>query len=414
MPQRSSKTALKNIEIDYKGYSCKFYINPEELIQQEASRSTVTQTIGSAYVDDFGGALPTIYIKGNTGFSNGLGVTRFKHLRNMIRSYYKVTPGQDVSSSDEIVFHNYTDDESWVVVTDPQGFRLLRNSENPLLYMYEIYFICIRKWSEPKQSSDYANGVNKGQGSSIPGADKSSSQSSPQTVIPPLKYALGVNGDGVPSVQMLSYISGVKVSANGQLTGANGTTINLPSSLSAAANETLNTINQEITPQFDNQVTLSAVSTVNNLLQNGQYYLPTDIFPEDTFQGQIADITNMSFDTTLTAAMKTVLLESLNIYTQITSSPDLFSINISQSDIQRVIGNIRFITYRISQQSDPNYMLISIFRNLEKMLAYFINSELYNQQYQEELDDYEQSAHNGVQTLTQLSNTEDQTGVVTD
>lgn len=400
MPQRSSTTALKNIEIDYKSYSCKFYINPSEMVQQEASRSTVTQTIGAAYIDNFGGALPTIYIKGNTGFSNGLGVSRFKNMRNLIRSYYDVTPGADVSSDDEIVFHNYTDDESWVVATDSQGFRLLRNNENPLLYMYEIYFVCLRKWSEPKQSTDYANGVNTGLGSSLTSADKSVLQTSYQAAVSPLKYALGIDSNGSPSIQMLSYVSGLTVSANGKLTGANGTEINLPSSLSAAANDTLNLVTQEITPQFDSSVTLSASSTVTNLIKNNQYYMSTDIFPEDTFQGLIDDITNMRFNTTLTVAMKAVLLEALNIYVQVENSSDLFSVNVSQSDIQRVIGNIRYVTYSIYQQSDPNYMLISVFRNLEKILAYFINSELYNEQYQEQLDDYAQSTEDDNQSIS--------------
>lgn len=411
MPQRSSTTELKNIEIDYKDVQCQFYINPDEMIQQETSRSTVTQTVGSAYIDDFGGGLPTIYIKGNTGFSNGLGVTRFMQLRNLIRQYYNATtPGQDVT--DEIVFHNYTDDESWVVHTDPQGFRLLRNNENPLLYMYEIYFICIRPWSQPKQSSDYSNGVNQGLGSSLAKANTSVAQTSYQAALPPLRYALGVDGSGNPSVQLVSYTGGIQVSPNGQIIGSNGTTINVPGSLSAAANQTLATITQEITPQFDNTVTLSAVSTMNQMITNGQYYLPTDIFPEDTFQGQIADITNMRFDNTLTVAMKSVLLESINIYQQVMNSPDLFSVNIADADIKRVIGNIRYITYTLYQQSNPNYMLISIFRTLEKILAYFINSELYNQQFQSELDSYNQAVQDGAQSLTGMTTVSGVSGVV--
>lgn len=404
MPQRSATTTLKNIEIDYKGYSCQFYVNPSEMIQQEASRSTITQTVGSAYLDNFGGALPTIYIKGNTGFSNGLGVSRFKQLRDLIRAYYNVTPGTDSSSDDEITFHNYTDDESWIVATDTQGFRLLRNNENPLLYMYEIYFVCLRPASSPKQSTDYENGVNKGLGSSLVGADTSVSQTSYEAAIPPLKYALGVDDNGNPSIQLLSYVSGITANPDGTLVNSSGTAINLPSSLSAASNEVINAVTQEITPQFDASISLSATTTASSLISSNQYYLSTDIYPQDTFQGLINDITNMRFNTTLTAAMQTVLLEALNIYNQVENSADLFSLTISQSDIQRVIGNIRYITYTLYQQSDPDYMLISVFRTLEKIMAYFINSELYNQQYQDQLNDYAQATENGIENLSSSDN----------
>ncbi|MBD1372586.1 hypothetical protein IC620_09490 [Hazenella sp. IB182357] len=142
MPQLDGKNRLKRMEFVYQGRSYPFFVNPEEYTQDEPSRSTVMQTKGGAWVDDFGAGLPLISIRGNTGFQKGEGEKRFKALRQMIRDYY--------AKGGELTFHNWTDDESWVVHTEPQGFRLLRNKANPLLFVYDIRLICLRKATHPQ------------------------------------------------------------------------------------------------------------------------------------------------------------------------------------------------------------------------------------------------------------------------
>lgn len=159
MPQSDGRTKLKRIEIDFGNKTYKFNINPEEYSQDEPSRSTVTQTKGGAFIDDFGNGLQNIFIKGSTGFERGLGVDKYKELRDRVREYYE--QGKLGSSPEnEIIFHNFTDDESWVVHTDPSGIRLLRNKNNPLLYMYELKFICLRPAKYPASRAK-TGGVNR-------------------------------------------------------------------------------------------------------------------------------------------------------------------------------------------------------------------------------------------------------------
>lgn len=123
----------------------KFILNPEEYDQTEPGKSTITQTKGGNWVDDFGAGVPTIVFKGTTGFKNGdtnlSGWEKFKELRDIIRNYYYgTTPGTVIK--EEMEFHNYTDNEHWYVV--PKTFSLKRSISRPLLYCYTISLTCIR------------------------------------------------------------------------------------------------------------------------------------------------------------------------------------------------------------------------------------------------------------------------------
>ena len=150
--QDDGKNAIKRFEFVYKGTTYKFVLNPEEYTQIEPSRITVTQTKAGAWVDDFGMGIASINFKGTTGFKNGTkdprnGFLKFKELRDMIRRYYTHTPGTIVSQSEELVFHNYTDAEHWVVF--PKTFQLLRSVSRPTLYLYEVQLVCLRRADQP-------------------------------------------------------------------------------------------------------------------------------------------------------------------------------------------------------------------------------------------------------------------------
>lgn len=147
MPQSDGTNILRRFEFKIGSRSYKFKLNPEEYSQDEPSRSTVTQTKGGAWIDDFGGGLEVIFMRGSTGMKNGY--SRFRELRDIIR-YYKdnTTPGS--SPAQELTFHNFTDGESWIVHLDPAGFKLFRSKSNPLMYMYEIRLVCLRPASQPE------------------------------------------------------------------------------------------------------------------------------------------------------------------------------------------------------------------------------------------------------------------------
>lgn len=150
---------LKRVEFVFNGQTYKFALNPEEYSQEEPNRVSVLQTKGGAHVDDFGGGVASLQMKGTTGFKNsggyntgGTGFERFKALRDLIRKYYfDVAPGTTLTDSKEMIFHNYTDGEHWVVV--PRTFKLLRSVSRPLLFSYDIDLILLRPAYVPNSVS---------------------------------------------------------------------------------------------------------------------------------------------------------------------------------------------------------------------------------------------------------------------
>ncbi|MMZ43501.1 hypothetical protein D1872_50530 [compost metagenome] len=201
MPQGDGVHKLKRIEFEFMGNSYKFVLNPEEYRQTEPARVTVTQTKGGAWVDNFGDGVPMIQFKGTTGFrspearryldnapvtnnnqqrwlenilrnpnasseekrwamnkleSTLTGFLKFKELRDLIRKVKNSVPlGAAIPAGKELIFHNYTDDEHWIVV--PRTFELMRSIARPLLYQYDIQLICIRQASQPVYASSARN-----------------------------------------------------------------------------------------------------------------------------------------------------------------------------------------------------------------------------------------------------------------
>lgn len=179
---------LKRMEFEFMGRSFVFNLNPEEYLQSEPNRISVIQTKGGAWADDFGAGIPKITFKGTTGFKSKtlttnqhnfltsliaggggneiwakdeferemVGFYKFKELRDLIREYMdKLTPGDIVTTDKELIFHNYTDGEHWIVI--PEAFELLRSISRPLLYSYNISLICQRPANEPDVTADYGN-----------------------------------------------------------------------------------------------------------------------------------------------------------------------------------------------------------------------------------------------------------------
>jgi hypothetical protein len=133
-------------------------INPQEMSQREATRAQVFQTLGGAYVDDFGRGLPKVSISGNTGWrlkympdGKGLldGWQAFKTLRSDIFRYF--TDAKDPvrpflrNVNYEMHWYNWGEDEYYAI--QPEEFQLQRSASNPLLYQYTLSYTCIRDLS---------------------------------------------------------------------------------------------------------------------------------------------------------------------------------------------------------------------------------------------------------------------------
>lgn len=126
-------------------------VNPEDMSQSEPARVNVMQTLGGAYVDDFGAGLRQVTISGITGFKarvnkEGSYVDGYEEFTNFRRKIYRNfietnSPGM------ELYWYNWEDGEFYQV--QPMSFRLQRNARQPLLYRYEFQFTCIRKRGAP-------------------------------------------------------------------------------------------------------------------------------------------------------------------------------------------------------------------------------------------------------------------------
>lgn len=162
MPQNDGRNKLKRMAFEFRGNTYTFKLNPEEYTQEEPQRSVVTQTKGGAWIDDFGSGLTTIFMRGSTGFKNGF--ENFKELRDTLREYKdNIVPGSEVV--DELTFHNFTDEESFIVHVDPSGFKLFRSKSNPLMYMYEVRLICLRPYGTPAPKARTKGEVSSGSSS---------------------------------------------------------------------------------------------------------------------------------------------------------------------------------------------------------------------------------------------------------
>ena len=124
-------------------------IRPEDLSRMESARSTVHQTLGretAGWVDNFGAALPSCTISGNTGWRYAAGIGRdgfqsFEDLNNLVtRKYHAakqdaIDSGRDPASV-KLLFVDVLDNFAWSVV--PMQFVLRRSKSRPLLFQYNI------------------------------------------------------------------------------------------------------------------------------------------------------------------------------------------------------------------------------------------------------------------------------------
>jgi hypothetical protein len=122
-------------------------IRPEELTRTEASRATVQQTLGGAWVDDFGPGLAQINISGHTGWRGSLlkdggelfqqlkqvAYTNWHSARNTARSQGIDPNGVTLTFADTL--NGNTD------VVIPTQFVLRRSKSRPLLMQYQISMI---------------------------------------------------------------------------------------------------------------------------------------------------------------------------------------------------------------------------------------------------------------------------------
>ncbi|MGC1304607.1 MAG: hypothetical protein WA840_19735 [Caulobacteraceae bacterium] len=144
--QKSSACPIGFVLTDADGQrtSLTLSIRPEDLSRDDPSRQTVTQTLGGAWLDDFGAGVSTIHIRGNTGWRGGEagdGVELFATLRNTIWTAWHSARARavDEGKSPDTVTLIFADSLNGMTPrVAPGRFALKRNRNRPLLMMYEL------------------------------------------------------------------------------------------------------------------------------------------------------------------------------------------------------------------------------------------------------------------------------------
>jgi hypothetical protein len=121
------------------------YVRPEELARTDPSRTTVQQTLGGAWGDEFGAGVPTVNISGNTGWLTDAsakdGIQRLIDLKSTVfdqwhaRRIAAYKNGGDPNLV-QLMFVDTLDQFTSQVI--PGQFVLRRSRSRPLLAQYQI------------------------------------------------------------------------------------------------------------------------------------------------------------------------------------------------------------------------------------------------------------------------------------
>lgn len=369
------------MEFEFNGTSYGFNINPEEYTIDEPSRSTVTQTKSGAFVDDFGAGLQAVYMKGQTGFGGTSGIKKFKELRKFIRGYWSaITPGQTVK--DELIWHNFTDDESWIVHTDPTAFRLLRSTTNPLLYYYEIRLVCLRPASQPASKSS-TGGVNKTVGtpkkiaSVTNNPDKTASSDTNRANIAALYVGkmLSIN-NSTPTASLVHFSSNITALPEALVKefGA-GVASQIPLNLQLFGDTVA--AQNEIATSFEPTLSALSLNTLNQI-KSGGLISTLDNAPDGSLVAKFTGLKTGSIPNDILIACRMISLELMSLVINLnTQDSDFVVTNMSDNDLSRLARNIRWLSDQFTKFKYTDYDLINELRWLERAVRYVQTSSLY-------------------------------------
>lgn len=163
-------------------------IGPQEYRQDEPNRSTITQTIGGAWIDDFGLGLKEITIDFVSGFRKRIipptdnikslsdkfgsfnsdkesamtdGFQNFKSFRNDIyRAYFNRKAGELKGDKPEYEMRLMVWENGDYYVVHPMEFSFSQSVTNPLMYRFTARFVVVRDLTE-KEYEDSVTRVDR-------------------------------------------------------------------------------------------------------------------------------------------------------------------------------------------------------------------------------------------------------------
>ena len=140
-------------------------IRPEELTHTDVSRTTVQQTLGGAWADDFGPGLGSINISGTTGWrgnSDGDGMTQFAMLKAQVFDQWHALRNAAVQAGNDpsLVTLQFCDTlDSTVDTVIPMNFTLRRSKSRPLLMQFNISMIAISDTAYTPPENNSSSGL---------------------------------------------------------------------------------------------------------------------------------------------------------------------------------------------------------------------------------------------------------------
>jgi len=153
MGMSDGKTVLTKIAFQVGNRFFRFAINPENMTFARPHRTTALKTKSRIVIEDFQSDIPTYTISGTTGFNptgkaSDRGIAKIKEMKSFLEDYAE-TGGNGKKSADDFYFHNFTNDESFIVHLAPEGVTYTQDVNAPLMYRYEIKFVVLRKSTDP-------------------------------------------------------------------------------------------------------------------------------------------------------------------------------------------------------------------------------------------------------------------------
>jgi hypothetical protein len=147
------KGTLKKIAFQIGSTFFRFAINPQNLRYSRPHRTTAVKTKSRIVIEDFQDDIPTITISGTMGFNPtgkaaDRGSAKMKELKEFLNDYSQMG-GNGNTNVEDFIFHDFTNDESWVVTLGPEGFDVTQDVSQPLLHTYEIKLIILRDAALP-------------------------------------------------------------------------------------------------------------------------------------------------------------------------------------------------------------------------------------------------------------------------
>lgn len=147
---------LARMEMEFKGQSYKFTLNPEVYELKISNKLNLQYTKVGAFIDAYGEGIKELSIIGTTGFKGNKkdaneGYNKFVEFKKLVeRSINDITYGEEVKEF--LKFYNHTDGEAYVCV--PIRMGLSRNVNQPLLYKYDLSLYAIRRVGDPKPKAN--------------------------------------------------------------------------------------------------------------------------------------------------------------------------------------------------------------------------------------------------------------------